>query len=553
MTNQMQVRAQNQVQVQVQLQEQEQEQVHLAANPIEMPTAIVTPGSMPLSLCDFAAVAHHQSTITVDEAIWPRVDAARALLHRCIAENRLVYGVTTGFGPLADRMTPASRIEELQRNLIYHLASGVGAPLPYAEARGLMLARLQSILAGASGASRVLIESMVACLNAGLAAIIPQKGTVGASGDLTPSAHMALALMGEGAFFDRQGAIMPAAEALALIGVTPYTLKGRDGLALVNGTSAMTAIAALNANTMAHLTDWALRTSAAHAEVMHGLAEAWHPALSALRPHIGQKLAQERLVVLTADSERMRRERVASRFLSGDMAGPLKTSSPQDPYTIRCVPQVLGAVIDVAMQHDSIVQCELNAVTDNPVFTEDEPFAIHGGNFFGQHVAFAADHLANAASMIAVLSERQIARITDEKLSGLPAFLQPFETGLQSGLMGAQVTASALVAEIRTRSTPASMQSIPTNANNQDVVSMGTIAARRCRDILDDASRVLAIQMMALAQAIDIIGEDSGFSGAARALHQWVRIQSPMIVMDRPLGAEIEAIASLLRQERLPI
>jgi tyrosine ammonia-lyase len=501
-----------------------------------------------VSLAAFALAAEGRVAVEIGPDAIAGLAASRESLARCIAEDRVVYGVTTGFGPLADRRTPAAEIAELQTNLIYHLASGVGDPLPAAEARGLMLARLLSMLQGASGASEALIALMLAVLNAGLAPYVPEKGTVGASGDLTPSAHVALALMGEGAFLEG-GAARPSAQVLAGLGLSPYRLEGRDGLALVNGTSAMTAIAALNGVRLQRLAAWSLALTAAHAEAMRGKAEAWDGAFGRLRPHPGQREAHRRLAALIAGAPRIDRGRVAdgrAREPDGrEQVGgePARVASPQDPYTIRCAPQVIGACLDVLAQHDAIVLRELHAVTDNPVFLDEAPFALHGGNFFGQHVAFASDHLANAAAMLAALAERQVARITDEALSGLPPFLQPHRTGLHSGLMGAQVTASALLAEIRTRATPASIQSIPTNANNQDVVSMGTIAARRCRDVSLDLARILSIQSLAVAQAIDIIGAEA-FSPAARALHAAIRAISPRIGPDRPLHGDIAQAAA---------
>jgi tyrosine ammonia-lyase len=502
------------------------------------PTAFGT-----LSISDFEAVARNRAKVELSQSAWAQVDASRAVLEKCISEERLVYGVTTGFGPLANRATPSSRTMDLQKNLIYHLATGVGQSLPYHEARGLLLARLVSMLAGASGASRNLVELIISCLNAGLAPVVPQKGTVGASGDLTPLAHVALALMGEGQFQTSDEQFLDGNAAFSLIGAKPYSLEGRDGLALVNGTSAMTAIAALSCAVMSRLIECALQTSAVHGEIFNALGEAWHPALGTLRAHPGQILAITRLNALVAGSSRIVTDRIAATIQKAGRDRPETMPSPQDPYSIRCVPQIIGAIIDSAHHHDQIVLRELHSVTDNPVFLDEPPYAIHGGNFFGQHVAFASDHLANAATMLGVLSERQIARLTDESQSGLPAFLQPNETGLQSGLMGAQVTATALVAEIRTRAIPASIQSIPTNANNQDVVSMGTIAARKCRDVLKDVSAILSIQLIALAQAIDIIGVENGFSPAAVKLHRAVRQHCAFVFNDRPLFKDIEIIA----------
>ena len=253
----------------------------------------------------------------------------------------------------------------------------------------------------------------------------------------------------------------------------------------------------------------------------------------------------------SSDSQRLDASRIASKMVSDGDAIIQQQRSSQDAYTIRCAPQVLGAVWDMLDIHNKIVETELNAASDNPIFASDDPFALHGGNFYGQHVAFASDALFNAVAKIAILSERQIARITDEKLNeGLPAFLQPNSPGLQSGFMGAQVTASALLAEIRTLAIPASIQSISTNGANQDVVSMGTIAARKVSRALDDVFRILAIQLLCVAQAVDIRSEDGGgqFSPTTNTVLEFARQHSKRLEDDRPLSDDIEALALAMRE-----
>jgi tyrosine ammonia-lyase len=404
-----------------------------------------------------------------------------------------------------------------------------------------------------------LLGWMVDFLNAGLAPIMPEKGTVGASGDLTPLAHMALAFMGEGACW-RNGAPTASAGMLAAAGLAPITLAHKEGLALVNGTSAMTGVAALNGVRARRLLRAAALMTVAYAEVLGGHRAAWHPLTAVARPHPGQRRATALLWALSADSPRL----VPFRPMPGPIAADIDASGvahdrelPQDAYTIRCAPQALGAIDDMLVHHDGVVGIELSAVTDNPlVFANDEAeeeVLLHAGNFFGQHVAFASDNLHNAVAMLGVWSERQVARVTDASLNrGLPPFLQGNATGLNSGFMGAQVTASALVAEIRAKSAPASIQSVPTNANNQDVVTMGTIAARRARDTVLDVSRILAIEALCLAQAIDLrqATDPAPFGKAALAVHAAVRGVSPFLHDDRPLSAEIEAIADRLSDGR---
>jgi tyrosine ammonia-lyase len=504
-----------------------------------------------VTLAEFAGLCEGHLEFVLDPAAFHRLETARVRLKDCIERNAVVYGITTGFGPLANREISAASVVTLQRNLIYHLATGVGDPHPWAEARGILLARLMSNLQGWSGASSAMIDLMAAVINSDLAPVIPEKGTVGASGDLTPCAHMALALMGEGEFMTGSGQRMPAHLALAHIGHAPHRLDDRDGLALVNGTSAMTAVAGLTSTRAARAIAWVIALTGLHAEVMRGHMEAWAPAFGEARPHPGQKEALLRLGARIAGSTWVDSTHAATR--RADDTGNIITHElpPQDPYTIRCAPQIIGAVLDVLRFHDQIVDTELNAATDNPIFADDAPHALHGGNFYGQHVAFASDALAPALVKLAVLAERQIARVTDEKLSlGLPAFLQPRQTGLQSGFMGAQVTASALLAELRTNLIPASCQSIPTNGNNQDVVSMGTIAARKTRNLFADLNRILAIQALVLAQATELRACELGrpVSDAGQALLAQIRSVAAPLVDDRPLSRDIVAMAALIGQ-----
>lgn len=499
-------------------------------------------------------VIDNEADLTIGPATLSRLEEADKRLTDCLENRKVVYGITTGFGPLATQHLDPSHLQDVQRNLIYHLASGVGEPMGWAEARALMLSRLISMTRGYSAASRPLIDLMMACLSNDLSPYIPCKGTVGASGDLTPSSHMALALMGEGSFITKTGQVLPAEEALKEKGLAPYDLKGRDGLALVNGTSAMTGIAVLNHRDIENCVDWSAALTVIHSESMGGRTESWAPLFGEIRPHPGQQSAIRKLQQLILTSTRLDKSLTAERKVDPVLKGslePIASECPQDPYSIRCAPQILGAIIDTIAFHGEMVERELNSVTDNPVFGEQEPFAYHGGNFYGQHVAMASDALHLAIVKLAILSERQIARITDPLLNGdLPAFLQPNQTGLHSGFMGAQVTASALLAELRSNAMPASIQSIPTNGNNQDVVSMGTIAARKSRAALGDLHSILAIQALICAQAMDLIGLDKGWSNAGRKLHKLVRDVSPMLTADRPLSPCIAKVAHVLKSTR---
>jgi tyrosine ammonia-lyase len=524
------------------------------------------------------AVAVGRAPATVGAAARARMAASSAALARCVEERRLIYGVTTGYGPLARHHVDPAHAPALQRNLLYHLASGVGRPLAVAHARAVMAARAASLARGFSGVGAAVHALLVACLNRGVVPVIPEQGTVGASGDLTPLAHVALVLIGEGQAWvvadgDGDAALgtpMSGADALAAVGLAPVTLGHKEGLALVNGTSAMTGIAAVNAERARRAAALMARLAVLHAEVFGGHLEAWDARFGVARPHPGQRAAHATLARLAAGSARLVAAVQPPPHLAPMDADGLHSEPepPQDPYTIRCVPQELGAILDVLAFHARIVETELNSATDNPlVFADaDDPAAppavLHGGNFYGQHVAFASDALSTAVVKLAAWSERALARLTNPAYNkGLPAFLHAGPPGLSSGFMGAQVTASALVAEMRTLAVPASIQTIPTNNDNQDVVTMGTIAARKASVQLDQAWHVLAIQALALAQAAalragDVAADDAalaraGFAPASRALVAAVRAVAPPLAADRPLSGEIQALAAALQAHPL--
>lgn len=504
-----------------------------------------------LGLAEAQAIAEGRLRLALAPAARARCRAAEARLAQAIAEGRHVYGLTTGFGPLANRLVSPDHTVTLQQNLVHHLASGVGPLLGWAEARAMVLARLVSISRGASGAGEGSIDRLVGLLNSGLAPAIPARGTVGASGDLTPLAHMVLCLQGRGEFIDRDGRRLDGAEGLRRAGLDPLDLARRDGLALVNGTSAMTGIALCNAAAAARAADWGLALTALLCEALTGRTEAWAAAFAALRPHPGQIRAAGTLRDRVRGSRLVERRPTAARRLGpGDLGAEAEPG--QDAYSLRCAPQLVGAVLDALDWHDRVLETELNAVTDNPIFpAEAEAPALHGGNFMGQHLALVSDSLATAVTVLAGLAERQVARITDERLNrGLPAFLHRGTAGLNSGFMGAQVTATALLAEMRATG-PASVQSLSTNGANQDVVSMGTVAARLAAEKLARCVEIQAILALCVAQGAELRGLDR-CGPAGRALVGWVRESAPPLTEDRPLGKEIAALAERMARQFPP-
>lgn len=499
-----------------------------------------------LSMADAYRVVDGEARLEVSEGVEEQMRASRRQLEEWVDEGRRVYGVTTGFGPLADAEISESERRELQQNLIYHLCTGVGEPMDRRQVRAMIVARASSLSRGHSALRPETLHRLVSLLETDLHPVVPSLGTVGASGDLTPLAHLALVLMGEGDVLV-DGTREPAGEVLPSSGIEPVELEAKEGLALVNGTSAMTGLGMLNGVDAARAAATGLRLALLYAEVFESRTEAWDGELGRMRPHPGQKFVHGRLREWSRSSERLFDDRAEGRRGdSGEGAGP---ELPQDPYSARCLPQLYGAVLDAIWHHNEIVETELNAVSDNPVVSDETGGAIHGGNFYGQHVAFASDHLANAVLKIAVHLERCVARLTDpDRNRDLPAFLQGRETGLHSGLMGAQVTATSLVAEMRSRSTPASVQSIPTNADNQDVVTMGTIAARRTAEHLDRLWEVVGIAAVACAQAFDLVDEPGRFSDSSRELADRVRGVSEFLDGDRPLSDDISRLADALRE-----
>ncbi|MCO7246464.1 aromatic amino acid ammonia-lyase [Halomonas sp. Mc5H-6] len=475
------------------------------------------------------------------------VAKAHEFLCEAIEQRRRIYGVTTGYGPLATTNVDPKQSALLQQNLVYHLCSGVGEPLSHRHVRAMMVARLTSLMRGHSGANPLLIDRLQAWLEADLVPEVPARGTVGASGDLTPLAHLARALTGEGRVSLRGGRWVSSSDAHHQLGWKPLVLQGKDAIALVNGTSATAGIAAMNAVASQRALKLSSLLVLLYAELLAGHREAFHPAIGELRPHPGQRQLHRWLWSLSADSGALTPWQPRTETLP-DMPDDIEQHRPlpQDAYTLRCAPQALGAVWDVVEQHAQTARIELEAVTDNPLLFADDDLVLHGGNFFGQQLAFASDHLNNALIQMALYSERRIARITNPLMNkGLPAFMQPLDTGLHSGFMGAQVSATALVAELRSQAMPASIQSIPTNADNQDIVPLGTIAARRASTSLEQLYQVLAIEALVLVQGAEL-KKISSLSLASRSLCAWVRELAAPLEQDRPLAEDIAKLAQAL-------
>ncbi|RUO63263.1 histidine ammonia-lyase [Pseudidiomarina planktonica] len=506
-----------------------------------------------LSPAQLEAVANG-AELQLSQQHWQAVQQCYEQVQQLLQQRARIYGLTTGYGPLADTYIDPADSASLQRNLIYHLSSGTGPLLAVTQVRAIMAARVATLARGHSGVHPKCLKLLLACLNQDLIPVVPSLGTVGASGDLTPLAHIARGLLGEGNMHV-QGQLVTAADALAKAKLEPLAPTGKDALALVNGTSAMTAIAGLNQQLSERLLTLSVKHTVLYGEVLSGSTEALQPGLGQLRPHAGQCWAHQQLLAQAEGSERLQAYAPPPQLNDQvqQQQAMFAQAMPQDAYSFRCAPQHLGAVYDTLKFHQQTVTTELASVTDNPVFLNQPDGSVqvlHGGNFFGQHIALAADALNNALLTLAIHSERRIARVTDDKLNqGLPPFVRGNNNGLHSGFMGAQVTASALVAELRTHAHPASIQSIPTNANNQDVVTMGTIAARRCAETLQRLSELLAIEAMILAQAAELRHASvTSFSPASQAFIGEVRKQVKPLGDDRSLADDIQRLAHHLQQ-----
>jgi histidine ammonia-lyase len=509
-----------------------------------------------LTLEQVHRVAVGSAPVALAETSRERVDRSRAVVESLVSAGRPIYGVTTGVGPLCNRLIPAERAEELQHNIVRSLAAGVGDPLPVECVRATMLARANSLLRGSSGIRWSTVQAIVDLLNHGIHPEIPEKGSVGASGDLSHLGHMSLGLMGEGRV-EYRGEAIPCRDALARARLRPVTLSYKEGLALINGTGFMTGVGALVAHEAEYLTRVSELCTVFLVEVFGRTLAPFDVRIHRAKNFPGQVQAAENILRLARGSKLTRdpHELVEAVGRERSDSDVVRSSEDiQDPYSIRCVPQITGAVRDHLGFIRTVLETELNSTNDNPLISTEDREVLHGGNFLGQHVAFAMDTLSLLMSQLATLSERQFARIVDEKFNcGLPAMLIRGEAGLKCGFMPVQLVATALAANIRVRAAPASIQSIPTNTNNQDVVTMGGIAAMKNRAILADLRRVLAIELLSLCQAADLRGGAGALGEASRAAYGIIRARIPFVDEDRAMSDDIAQVASWLEARALRV
>ena len=490
----------------------------------------ITLGTDTLTIEQLEQVARQRVPVEIAGEARSRVTRSRALVETWVREGRPVYGVTTGFGALCGVAIPADQTRTLQQNILLSHAAGVGSPLPDETVRATMAVRVNDLARGLAGLRMETLEALAALLNAGVTPVVPEKGSVGASGDLAPMAHLALVLIGEGEAF-YLGGRMKGRDALAAAGLDPVRLEAGEGLALINGTQVMTGIAGLAVHDAARLARTADIACSISLEVLMGTNVEFDPRIHAARPHPGQSAAAGNMFRITEASAIMSSHKDCGRI--------------QDAYTLRCSPQVHGASRDAVSHARRVVEIEMNSSTSNPLIFADTGDFLLGGNFHGQPIALAADYLCMAAAELADVSERRIERLVNPQLSGLPAFLVT-ESGLNSGFMIAQYTAAALVSENKVLSHPACVDSIPTSANKEDHVSMGTISARKLRSVIENAEHVLAIELLCGCQAVDLLTKGRPGRGT-EAAYTACREAVPRLDSDRQISRDIEAMVDLVR------
>jgi histidine ammonia-lyase len=462
------------------------------------------------------------------------VERARHFVEEIVARNEVVYGINTGFGALSEVTIPPDELRELQVNLVRSHACGVGEPLSERAVRAMMLHRANVLAKGFSGCRQVVIETLIAMLNEGVHPVVPSRGSVGASGDLAPLAHLALVTIGEGEAIYR-GERMPGGEAMRRAGVQPLQLEAKEGLALLNGTQAMTAVGGLALLNAARLTEAADVIGALTLEALRGTPVAFDEKIHSVRPHAGQRASAQRLRELITDSEI--RESHRDRAVDPRV---------QDAYALRCMPQVHGAVRDALAHARQIVEIEINSATDNPLVFAEEREVLSGGNFHGEPVALALDYAAVAVADLGTIAERRVERLVNPTLSGLPAFLSP-HPGANSGMMIAQVTAAALIAENNVLAHPASVFTLPTSANKEDHVSMGMTAALKFAQVVNNVETILAIELMCAAQGLEFL-KPLKPSPKLQEVYALVRQRAPALERDAPLAPYIESLKPIVRE-----
>ncbi|MFW9904215.1 MAG: histidine ammonia-lyase [Candidatus Thorarchaeota archaeon] len=480
-----------------------------------------------LSISTMVAIARNGIEVTISKEAKERINDASKIIQDILKEKRRIYGITTGFGYLQNKVISPQDTQKLQNNLVISHAAGVGPEFSHEIVRGMMVLQVNKFARGHSGIRLEVAYLLVELLNKGITPVVPSQGSLGASGDLAPLAHLSLVLIGRGFAYHGETQI-PGLKALEIAGLSPVVLSAKEGLALLNGTQAMTSIAALAVTDAEYLIKIANLATSMSMEVHQANIDALNPKIHQARPHEGQIDAAKEILDFLEDSKRIR-----------------KNIAYQDSYSLRCAPVVHGATLDTVRYVKRTVETEMNSSTDNPlIFSSDQ--ILSGGNFHGQPIALVMDFLGIAIAELGSISERRIERLLNPTISGLPPFLS-FESGINSGFMIAQYTAASLVSENKQLAFPSSIDSIPVSANQEDHVSMGTIAAIHTRRIIEHVHCILAIELLCVSQAIDLAEIQGQLAPKTLEAYQKIRKAIPTLREDRELAPDINACTELIR------
>lgn len=495
-----------------------------------------------LTLREMEQILYNGETIRISEKLRSQVVASYEFLKE-FSKDKVIYGINTGFGPMAQWRIEDEHLKELQYNIIRSHSTGAGERLPDICVRAAMLSRLKTFLEGHSGVHVTLIDLLIEFVNRGLCPVVPRHGSVGASGDLVQLAHIALALIGEGEVSYR-GEIRPAGEVMAENGLEPLQMHIREGLAVTNGTAVMTGIGTINYLQTERLLGWEILCSVMMNEIASSYDDFMSEVLNGLKFHPGQIRVAELMRSLSEGSKLLRNRKLELFHKSGEQVFKQKV---QPYYSLRCVPQILGPVYDTLKNAGQVIEDEVNSVDDNPIVDMASANVIHGGNFHGDYISFEMDKLKIAVTKMTMLAERQMNYLFHDRINGiLPPFVNLGVLGLNYGLQASQFTATSTTAESQTLSNPMYVHSIPNNNDNQDIVSMGTNSALICRTVVENCSQVLAIHLMALVQAVDCLDVADKLAPATRKLYDKVRGIVPVFKDDTPKYNEIKALQSLI-------
>ena len=497
-----------------------------------------------LQLQDVRSIVEDNQQISINEEVRRNIEDCFSFLD-AFSKDKVIYGINTGFGPMAQWRIDDDHLKELQYNIIRSHSTGAGEPLPEKCVRAAMLARLMTFMQAHSGVNIQTCELLVEFLNRGIYPVIPQHGSVGASGDLVQLAHIALALIGEGEVF-YQGVRRNTAEVFAELGIKPLQMYVREGLAVTNGTAVMTGIGLVNLLNAKRLVDWSLKASVMMNEIASSYDDLMSEVLNGVKQHQGQQIVAAKMREIASGSKMLLNREEELYHKSEEDVFEHKV---QPYYSLRCIPQILGPVWDTVENVEKVLLNEMNSADDNPIVDPENKTVIHGGNFHGDYVSFEMDKLKIAVTKMTMLAERQMNYLFHDRINGiLPPFVNLGVLGLNYGLQASQFTATSTTAECQTLSNPMYVHSIPNNNDNQDIVSMGTNSALICQCVIENSYQVMAIHMMALVQAVDCLKIADKLAPTTREMYDQIRAIVPVFVEDTPKYKEIESVMEWLKK-----